>query len=267
MANNIQNTLSTLGSVNNLGFVPFTTGLINGVFNSIVSSSITQMRSYAELVASVSKSVNDFLDDEIGVDRSAAALAAIKKGFGVTVPAGSNPDVTLADDQFADMKATFSELKSGNKSFEETVNFAPNASKIRLDKLKDFVTQKLEKDAADKYEFLKTLLKLGMQKVVVDRGLIRTKLTFHVAAREQESRERKDAEVTKEFSLNAAAGLGRSRSELSEIAGAAVSVKQKSTLSVNIVNERSSAASNVSASIIGEVVIEFRTDSFPIATI
>jgi hypothetical protein len=267
MADNVKNTLTTLSAVNNLGFVPFTTGLINGVFNSIVSSSISQMRGYAELVTSVSKTLDEFLVDELGADRPAAIAAAIKNGFGVNVPPGTgvNTDVQLTDSQFADMKATFSGLRVNNKGFENTATIAAAASKIKLKDLNDFVSQKLEKDAGDKFEYLKTLLKLGMQKVVVDRGLIRTKLTFSVSAFERESASRSGLEVRNESSLNAAAGLGASKSELSNIIGTAVAVNQKSALSVNVINERSSAASNVSASIIGEVVIEFRTDSFPIA--
>jgi hypothetical protein len=267
MADNVKNALSTLRAINNLRFVSFTTGLINGVFNSIVSSSITQMRSYAELLASVSKTLNEFLDDELGTDRPAAVAAAIKNGFGVNVPSGNNPDVPLTDDQFEDMKANFAGLKLSNKSFEETAPFATGATKISLTKLNNFVLQKLEKDAGDKFEYLKTLLKLGMQKVVVDRGLIRTKLTFSVSAFERESADRKALELRNESSLDAAAGFAASKSELSNIIGAAAAVKQKSALSVNVINERSSAGSNVSASIIGEVVIEFRTDSFPIANI
>lgn len=265
MATNIKDTLSTLGSVNNLGFVPFTTSLIHGVFNSIVASSITQMKSYAELVALVSKSLNDFMDVEIGADRPAAVMDTIKNGFGVTVPAGNNPDLTLTSDQIADLKATFFELRSGNKSFEELVAATPG--KIKLDKLKDFVTQKLEKDASEKYEFIKTLVKLGMQKVVVDRGLIRTKLTFHVAAREQQSRSRFNRQVNNESSTDVILGNRTQRSAASTSTGGGVFVDQNSELLVNVVNERSSSASNVSASIIGEVVIEFRTDSFPVATI
>lgn len=46
-----------------VNFPDFCAGLINGVFHSIVQSSIEQMEAYAKLVADVSKSLNQFRDD------------------------------------------------------------------------------------------------------------------------------------------------------------------------------------------------------------
>jgi hypothetical protein len=46
-----------------VNFPTFVSGLIDGVFNSIVTSSIQQMEAYAKLVADVSKSLNQFRDD------------------------------------------------------------------------------------------------------------------------------------------------------------------------------------------------------------
>ncbi|SFL19022.1 hypothetical protein [Lysobacter sp. cf310] len=49
--------------MNAVNFPTFVSGLINGVFHSIVTSSIEQMEAYAKLVADVSKSLNQFRDD------------------------------------------------------------------------------------------------------------------------------------------------------------------------------------------------------------
>lgn len=49
--------------MNAVNFPTFVSGLIDGVFNSIVTSSIQQMEAYAKLVADVSKSLNQFRDD------------------------------------------------------------------------------------------------------------------------------------------------------------------------------------------------------------
>lgn len=46
-----------------VNFPTFVSGLIDGVFHSIVTSSIEQMEAYAKLVADVSKSLNQFRDD------------------------------------------------------------------------------------------------------------------------------------------------------------------------------------------------------------
>jgi hypothetical protein len=52
-----------VGLVQGLNFPTFVSGLIQGVFHSIVDSSIQQMEAYAKLVADVSKSLNQFRDD------------------------------------------------------------------------------------------------------------------------------------------------------------------------------------------------------------
>jgi hypothetical protein len=49
--------------VEQVNFPSFVSGLIQGVFHSIVDSSIQQMEAYAKLVADVSKSLNQFRDD------------------------------------------------------------------------------------------------------------------------------------------------------------------------------------------------------------
>ena len=46
-----------------INFVEFVSGLIDGVFNSIVTSSIEQMEAYSKMVADVSKSLNQFRDE------------------------------------------------------------------------------------------------------------------------------------------------------------------------------------------------------------
>jgi hypothetical protein len=52
-----------VGLIQGVNFPGFVSGLIQGVFHSIVDSSIQQMEAYAKLVADVSKSLNQFRDD------------------------------------------------------------------------------------------------------------------------------------------------------------------------------------------------------------
>lgn len=264
MPDQINNALRSLSAVNNIGFVPFTTGLIDGVFNSIVSSSIKQMNAYAELVQSVSQTLNEFKDAEIGSDRDGAAQKVITDVFGLVFPSNANTDIALNADQAGLLSERLDGVQVSNKTVRETIGAS---SKIKGSLLRDFVKSKLEQDAESKYEHLRTLLKMGMQKVVVDRGLIRTRLTFSVRASEFDSKQKKALELEQRTSLNAGAGLGVTKSELSQMIGTAVATKSQNTLAVNVVNERSSAALSLNANVIGEVVIEFRTDSFPAANL
>src|SRR4051812_4179660 len=63
----IQKTGRFASLVKEVDFPAFVNGLINGVFQAIVDTSIEQMRAYAELVANVAKSAEDFMNDNIGL--------------------------------------------------------------------------------------------------------------------------------------------------------------------------------------------------------
>jgi hypothetical protein len=52
-----------------VNFPEFVTGLIDGVFHSIVTSSIKQMEAYGKLVADVAKSLNQFRDENVSVNQ------------------------------------------------------------------------------------------------------------------------------------------------------------------------------------------------------
>ena len=51
--------------VQEVNFPAFVRDLINGVFNSIVTSSIQQMEAYSELIENVAKTVDQFIKDNV----------------------------------------------------------------------------------------------------------------------------------------------------------------------------------------------------------
>src|SRR2546423_8523077 len=62
----------TIADVN---FPAFVGGLIDGVFNSIVTTSIKQMEAYAEMVKNVSKSVDQYMKDNVSENNARDYLA------------------------------------------------------------------------------------------------------------------------------------------------------------------------------------------------
>ena len=61
--------------IREVNFPAFVAGLIDGVFNAIVTSSIKQMEAYGELVKNVAKSVDDFMKDNISENSARDYLA------------------------------------------------------------------------------------------------------------------------------------------------------------------------------------------------
>src|SRR5438309_1229321 len=62
----------TIADVN---FPAFVGGLIDGVFNSIVTTSIKQMEAYAEMVKNVAKSVDQYMKDNVSENNARDYLA------------------------------------------------------------------------------------------------------------------------------------------------------------------------------------------------
>ena len=121
----------------------------------------------------------------------------------------------------------------------------------------------LKKDAADRYAVLVTILKLGMQKIVVTEGVIESKLTFHVDASQtmETSRQITDRKASGwQAGLNLSATIPIKKIPVNAALGGSGG---QSRLTVTVANERMSAAVNMKADIMGSVRLVFRTESFP----
>jgi hypothetical protein len=157
----------------------------------------------------------------------------------------------------------FSGLQNaGHQDFQTAVIAPANTAAtttVTLSQLREFALQIVKKNAGDAYDLLVTLLKLGMQKIVVTNGHILTKLTFHVDAQSSQS-----SSVTN-VNFQEGVGVGWFGGIFQTISAGGVGAL--TTVNVNVVNERSASAANLSVDIIGEVLIEFKTDSFPALTI
>ncbi len=290
----LESTMSLTTQVSKIGFVEFTTDLVKNVYNVIVQASMDQLKSFSELVKDVSGSVGDY-QRKLGLGGSDSPAATGNESLkancekyatevlGLTGIPTSSTDLTIAS--YKIVGADFDAVKDKRKAIitdltgydfdltdatkgaidnTDTMPIEPATavtelaivSKTNLDKI---IAIKLRKGAEDNYNLLVTILKLGMQKIVVDKGLIATKLTFHVDATQTASKASSDVNIkSKSFSLGGGVSGG-----IGSFGGRISGGYSNTNLSVSVVNEKSSAVANMSADIVGEVRIEFRTDSFP----
>jgi hypothetical protein len=137
----------------------------------------------------------------------------------------------------------------------------------------------LKRDVKKSYDLLVTILKLGMQKIVVTDGEIHTKLTFHVDAADTDETTSSQSQVdtsvqSTSFVKNRAFGGGSSASGKlgkfllsASFSGGASSTKagasSQSTVRVNVANEKHTAQTSIAIDILGEVTVKFRSDFFP----
>ena len=173
-----------VGLVQGVDFPGFVSGLIQGVFHSIVDSSIQQMEAYAKLVADVSKSLNQFRDDNTtdnqGRDHLIEQFPDILElsmdgddgfgDFGGDGNAPPQPKVVVRDD--VDERSAVDRL---NRS-------------LPLDKpltgLDDDLVEALLVPAArtqlatGRQQLLATMVMMGINRIVVTDGKISAKVVF-----------------------------------------------------------------------------------------
>ncbi len=296
----IESTLkSTYGALKNIGFVEFTTDLVKNVYDIIVQASMDQLKAFAELVKDVSKPLAQY-QDSLGLGGSgaipstSASLLKNCENYAINVLGLTpvyNATVTTQIDSYKIDGVDFNAVNDKRNAiiadlhgydFDKTTpagidpigtiedtttlpaaltsgTFLAITNKTNLDKI---IAIKLRTGAEDNYNLLITILKLGMQKIVVEKGMIATKLTFHVDANESTSLASSDLNIkAKSFGITGGVSGGTSK-----FGGRLSGGYSNSNFSVAIVNEKSSAVANMNADIVGEVRIEFRTESFPSTT-
>lgn len=263
----------TAAQLEKIGFVDFTVSLVRGVYEVIVEASIDQLKAYADLVNSVAKTLDEYQIEVVGEADSAEeqekADSYIEEVLGIDF--GTESSTKLTEDQQESLKEHFSEITVTTDDVDETIEDKIKEGIITLDDLRDFVIEKLKENAKDSYNLMVTILKIGMQKVVVTNGQIRTKLMFHVDATDTYSKtsmeyNRKSRNWGIRGGVRGRYGISGkfAKVTLGKFIGGGISGGYGSQkLNVKVVNEKSTAATNVTVDIIGEVNIFFRTETFP----
>jgi len=268
-----QRALDAIGAVEKIGFVEFTTELVTDVYNVIIKASLEQLNTYADFVSQIAQSIEDYEQGVIGTDENAQKEKADDYIVNVLRLADSpedisgNIDITGKEEA---LKQHFLGVTISDGSEEKSID--KYDKQIPADDLRSFVTAKLSKNARDSYNLIKTVLKIGMQKVVVTDGEIHTRLTFHVDATDTYDKTANDYSGDASNWGIRGSLTGRYGSPAGRVAGVmlgsfiggGVSAGYGSRkYSVSVVNEKSTAATNVTADILGDVRIQFRTETFP----
>lgn len=227
-------TREMLGAIDFPGFV---TSIVQGTFQSIVDASIQQMEAYAQLLSSVAKSVDAFMDDHV-TDAMARDHLADNYGevFQKTID-GQHPRLGVRNDSTAPLPSFLKNL--GFESPED----------IDEETLETVVVPDTRRQLAEiRHQSLATMVMMGINRVVVQDGEINAKLVFHV-----------DASESMDFTFNENKPTNWTmpgRSGRNSFAASGILV---STTSVNTQSDV-----NLRADLTGEVKIRFKSDYFPL---
>jgi hypothetical protein len=265
-------TLQVGATVNEIGFPEFTTKLVSDVFDALISANLDQQQAYIELLQATTGALSTYINDtkdDIGPDEILEFLSSV-------VP----PDDPKADK--ADSEPT--KVKAGNTLTTEEIARLNNALTVPAGTFKDengkdvpnevtiTATETLDPDkvvtimdavairlAANKYTLLEGMVKQGMLRLVVDGGVITTRLNFRAFS--------SDRVVGHTTGVHRDTYEFRKKAKAGGFVGLFMTTRRKTrstSINVSTIDTKSYEASGTTIDIFGEVVINFRTDYLPL---
>jgi len=255
--------------VQRVNFPKFVAGLVDGVFNAIVTSSIKQMEAYGELVANVSKSVDQYMKDNVSENNARDYLADRYPG---------HLEVDLSGDK-PKLKPREGQDENNMPDFQQDLGL-----KEKVDSLDDStVEEKLvpgarRRIAMDRQQLLATMVMMGVNRLVVTNGTIEASCMFELDTKDEVKRKMTQKRTSDWASTREGeyGGEGSSSRSGSGFLGLGDDTESKSswynknnykdTSNFNVTTTRSddsTAKVEMHAKLGGKVNINFKSDYFP----
>jgi len=239
-------------------FAEFTAKLITDTFDALVAANIRQTEAYIELVSKISKSLTEFINetkDDISGEMILQFLGAVLK---------SDPSEKVK----VGGTLTKEEAKAINDA-TKVPEANPDGAKLPEDssvtltesQYKSILDAVAKRIAADKYTMLKEMVKMGVLRLVVEHGIIETRLTLNTYKSSyyasNATRYHSD-----NFNFRASAKTG---GYLSLWVKASASTSY-SSINVSTASQTNRDISGSQVQIYGYVRIDFKTDYQPMST-
>lgn len=166
-------------TIDAVDFVGFVSGLIKGVFEAIVKTSIQQMEAYSTMVANVAKTVDQYMADNVSNEQAMDQLVNTQPDLFQADMTGDIPQVTQRDDANPDQMGGF--LQSLGLPFDLDTS-DPEVVKSEI------VTQQRKVMAMDRQKLLATMVLMGINRIVVTDGKIQASVVFELNAKDIQRR-------------------------------------------------------------------------------
>lgn len=252
-----QGTQEFTNLVKSVDFPAFVGGLINNVFKVIVETTIEQMRAYAELVANVAKSAEDYMSENIG------------QGQGRDYLAERFPD--LLDVDIDDDGA--SRLRVKAEDSEEALGEIHNTLGMTGEPIDDISDEEQELRlvnsarlmmAKSRQQLLSSMVMLGINRIVVTDGSITAKVKFSMRSTDTAKRDYSAAAYDRQTSRNR--NVSAFGGSFLGFGGGSVNVNEQSHVAtVSTSNDEASDSKlEMDAKLQGEVRVNFKSDYLPL---
>jgi hypothetical protein len=161
--------------IREINFPDFVAKLIEGTFHAIVKSSIEQMRAYADMVRSVSTSLNDFRDRNTTENQAMDHLVSRYPSLLQVQAQGGQPKVTVKDGADTD----------NLPDFQKELGLSEPVSDLDDETIQGKLVPAARNDLArGRQQLLATIILMGINRIIITDGRINAKIRFNFSARE-----------------------------------------------------------------------------------
>lgn len=252
----VQQYKELIGSVN---FPAFVGGLVQNVFQAIVTASIQQMNAYAQMLKSVAQTVDQFARDNISVNNARDWLVdkypdTLGIDESTASEEGGTPRLTTTSD---DAQNTLNDISMEMELAQPITDLADPEQESRL------VQAARLQMARSRQQLLASMVIMGINRIVVTDGAINAKVVFELKASDQAQRQARaslyDAQSSRNRNTSFAGG------SWGWGGAGSVNVNEQSHLTTvaSSVDESSESKAEVKAKLTGEVRVNFKSDYFP----
>lgn len=255
--------------VGHVDFPAFVGGLIENVFQAIVTSSIDQMRAYSEMLKSVSQSVADFARDNITENNARDwLLESYPDDFSLST-GGGNDMFSFGDSGAGPKLTTTSEdpearLKSISQDLELT---KPITDISDGDGEAALVRGARMAMAKSRMQLLASMVTMGISRIVVTDGQIRAKVVFGMRASDVAQRRSRASSYDRQASSSYRGAAAGGIFGLFGFGAAAGSSNKHVTTVTSSLDERSTSQAAVKAQLSGDVRVNFKSDYLPMSSL
>lgn len=270
MPNGTEVAVQQAAKVSEIGFPEFTAKLVTDVFDALVAANIRQTESYMELIEQVAKTltvyINDTRDDISGAEilQFLAAILPSEDGeqpskiaVGETI---TGEDVTELNAQVRveDLPAEADADLTADNQISLPDDADTDLTQAHVDSILTAVANRL---AANKYTLLQQMVEQGILRLVVENGVIETRLTFNTFG--SSFYQSHATQYNRSTYVNRSKG---STGFLTSLFGNYASSTKRTSLAVTTANQTNRDISGSRVQIYGRVQINFKTDYQPLGT-
>lgn len=230
--------------VSTVDFPKFVSGLVEGVYTSVVNSSIRQMEAYGKLLELVAKSAEQFAKENISEKE---AREFVRNSFPDSIDIGDDGKLSLKEGDNAGGAQAAPDFSKVLEMQENIALSEENEAKI--------VLAAQVKMARQRQQTLAQMIAMGINRIVVTDGEIKAAVLFDMKAKDTAQRGTQ-ASTYDSYSQRAQSGGGWFSSDetVTTTVSTAYSAEQ----------EKSESALDMRARLSGNVSIKFKSETFPL---